>query len=205
MGDEPGPIAIDGKDEIFSGFRKLHAVTYRHTDHHADRLPEAQQREIADIGKIAAVLPYDPDRDLLVLLRQVRLGAHLAGIDSNMVEVVAGLVDPGETVEDAALRETEEEAGVPALDLIEAYDFTPSPGFTTEWVTLYCARVDARSVPPRTGEVSEGEVIETIVVSPDEALAALDAGRLANSYTIHALFWFRVHRDRIRKAWMGES
>lgn len=199
--DSCGPISIQARRQVYSGFRTLYDVTYTHDEAHAPHLTGTQSREIADIGKIAAVLPYDPARDQVILLRQVRAGAELAGVASNMIEVVAGLVDPGETVADAARRETLEEAGVAVLDLIEAFRFMPSPGFTTELATLFCARVDTGSVPKLTGEASEGEVIETVVVSPDAALAALDGGDLANSYTINALLWFARHRERIRAAW----
>src|SRR5690606_1639964 len=142
--------------------------------------------------------------DRLVLLRQYRVGPTLAGLPDSMIEVVAGLVEPGETSAETAARETLEEAGVPALELLEALTFQPSPGFSSETATLYLARVDATAVPARTGLATENEWIETVVVAPEAALAALDAGRIANGFTVIALLWFARRRDEIRRLWLTD-
>lgn len=203
LGDRPGDVTIDSTTEIFSGFRTLNAMTYHYEGASSRYLPEPVTREIADIGRIAAVLPYDPVLDRFVLLQQIRIAARLTTGDADMIEIVAGLADPGESVEDAARRETLEEAGVPILDLIPAFDFMPSPGFTTEHVRLFCGRVDAANVPPQTGELHEGELIATLVVSPRDVYKALDAGRIVNGYTTQALLWFARHGARVRDSWLG--
>lgn len=203
LADRPGDIAVESDETVYRGFRALIDMRFRYAGRFGDRVTATVSREIADIGTIAAVLPFDPVLDRFVLLRQFRVGAHMASGRGDMIEIVAGLIDPGESAETAARRETKEEAGVEVLDLIEAYRFMPSPGFTTEYATLFCARVDASDVPPMTGELDEGEVIETIVVSPADAIAALDAGRLTNCYTAQALLWFARHEERVRDIWRG--
>ncbi|MEM6667032.1 MAG: NUDIX domain-containing protein [Pseudomonadota bacterium] len=199
--DTKGDIRITSRTSLYSGFRQLDDVRFRYQGRIGTRVTAELSREVADIGPVFAVLPYDPIRNTLVLLRQFRIGAHLATGHGQLIEIVAGLVDPGERVEETARRETQEEAGVPVLDLERALTFLPSPGFTTEHATLFCARVASNGVPEIAGEASETEYIEPVIVSVDDALAALDAGHLTNAYSNIALSWFARNKARLDAKW----
>ncbi len=185
--------------------RDLLAEAYRPLAHHAGTLhtragPLDFQRDIYEIGRVAAIVPYDPDRDLLVLQRQFRLAAHLSG-PGVLVELAAGIIEDGESAEACARREMVEELGVPPLDLIHAVDFMPSTGWLAEEAHLFIARVDSTALPDHAGAASEAEFTEPFAVSPDVALKAVDEGHIRNGFTILGLLWFARHREAIRARW----
>ncbi len=159
------------------------------------------RRDVYEIGAVAAVVPYDPVRDLLVLQRQFRLAIHLVGLPAFNVEIAAGLIDEGETPEEAAKRECEEELGVPVADLKFALRFLPSTGWLKEEAWLYAGRIDSSKLPASAGHAAEAEYTEPFTVAPDVALKALDEGRIVNGFTIIGLQWFARNRERLRAAW----
>ncbi len=85
-------------------------------------------REVFERGQATAVLPYDPVRDEVVLIRQFRAGAFAAGRHPWCWEIVAGMIEDGETPEEVARREAIEEAAVKILDLVPLYSLVLSPG-----------------------------------------------------------------------------
>lgn len=163
----------------------------------ADGRPVVHQRDLLRIGPVVGVLPLDPVRDEVVLIRQFRLGAQLATGIGELVEPVAGLVDEGEDALTTAARECEEEIGVTPTQLIEMLSFMPAPGFTDEHATMFLGIVDASKVPERAGLEAEEEQIQPIRVKVDDAIAALGNGKLRNGYLIHALHWLALHRPRL--------
>ena len=179
----------------FDGFRPLASHVVRVPRRNGG--PVEQDRLLFEIGHVVAILPYDPKRNRLVLIRQFRLGAHLTGGGGDMVEIPAGLVDAGEDLAQTARRELTEETHLTARSLKHAMDFVPSAGFIAERGHLYFAEVDASQLPEETGVVSETEVIRPFLADPDEALAALDGGQIRNGYTAIALLWFARNRNEL--------
>lgn len=157
-----------------------------------------QRRDILRGGRVAGVLPIDLARERIVLLRQFRLTAHLATGNGDMIEIVAGRVDGGESEADAARRECVEEIGVAPEALVRLYSVLPTPGLTDELVTSFVGFVDSSRVVTHGGLASETEHIETLVVSIDDALAALRSGRMLNALTVSALQWLALNRARLR-------
>ncbi len=158
-------------------------------------------REVFERGHVAAVLPYDPDRDAVVLLEQFRIGAYLAEFPPWQTEIVAGIIEAGETVEAVAVRETQEEAGCAILDLAPICRYLVSPGGATESVAVYCGRVDSRGVGGIHGLAHEHEDIRVEVV-PFEAIASrLEQEKVGNAVTIIALQWLLLHHDDLRRRW----
>ena len=100
------------------------------------------QREVFERGHAAAVLPYDPLRDEVVLIRQFRAGAQVAGRHAWPWEVVAGVLQPGETAEELARREAIEEAGLRISDTIRLHDCILSPGGCSETCVVLLGRTD---------------------------------------------------------------
>jgi ADP-ribose pyrophosphatase len=157
-----------------------------------------QQRDVLRGGRVAAVLAVDLGRGEIVLLRQFRLPAHLATGHGEMVEIVAGRIDNGESAIAAAARECREEIGVVPDRLIELYSVLPTPGITDEFVTFFLGFIDSSKVPLRAGLAQEHEDTRPFVVSIDAAIAALDRGRMFNGLMVGALQWLALHRHRLQ-------
>lgn len=70
------------------------------------------RREIFERGHAAVLLPFDPVRDEVVLIEQIRIAAYDTSETPRLLEMVAGMIEEGESVEDVARREAIEEAGL---------------------------------------------------------------------------------------------
>ena len=153
-------------------------------------------------GPAVAVLPYDPDRDRVVLIEQFRLPALYGGASPFQIEVVAGLVESGEPDEAVARRETREEAGIELIgELIAIQRYLPSPGDSDESVMLFCGRVDAAAAAGIHGKPEEHEDIRVLVKTMAEIEAMVDAGRIENGHSLICLQWLLRHRGRVRRMW----
>lgn len=158
-------------------------------------------REVIERGHAAAALPYDPVRDEVVLIRQFRIGAYTAGSDPWPIEIVAGLIEDGETAENVARRETREETGCAAIELVPVCDCLVSPGILSETIAIFCARTDTENAGGIHGLDHEGEDIEAFVVPFRDALAWIETGRIIDAKTIIALQWLAGNRDALRAKW----
>ncbi len=158
-------------------------------------------REVFERGHAAAVLPYDPGRDRVVLIEQFRPGALAADLNPWLTEVVAGIIDPGETAEGVVRREAVEEAGCRIGALERIGSFLMTPGGCSETVTMYCGRVDSEGVGGIHGLDEEDEDIRVTTVPTDEALDRLAAGEIVNCTTVLCLQWLALNRDRLREQW----
>ena len=161
----------------------------------------AIRREVIDRGHAAAVLPYDPIRDEVVLIEQFRAGALGAGMSPWIVEIVAGVIEPGEPPEALAAREAIEEAGCRVSDLLPVCKCLVSPGILTETIAIFCGRTDARGLGGTHGLAHEGEDIRAFVLGFDAAMTMLAKGEIANAVAIVALQWLALNRERIRAIW----
>ena len=66
------------KTRVYDGFFKIDRYRLRHRLH-AGGWSGVMTREVFERGHAAAVLPYDPERDAVVLIEQFRIGAYAAG------------------------------------------------------------------------------------------------------------------------------
>ncbi len=152
-------------------------------------------REVLERGHTVGVLLYDPARDKVVLVEQFRAPAVDAPGGPWLIETVAGIIEEGETPEDVARRETAEETSlaVGALERIGA--FMLSPGGASEFITLFCGRVDSRDAGGVHG--IDDEDIRTVVMATDDALAAVADGRIVAANAVIALQWLALNRARL--------
>ena len=130
----------------------------------------------------AIVLPYDPSRDRVLLIRQFRAALAVRGeVDPFSLEPVAGLIDPGETAEEAARREATEEAGLALGDLIPVGACYPSPGGTSEFHYLFLAECDLPDAAAGAGGLAEeGEDVLAVLRPADALVTDAAAGRIGN-------------------------
>jgi ADP-ribose pyrophosphatase len=153
-------------------------------------------REVFERGSVVAVLPYDPERGKVILIEQFRVGAIEDPDGPWLIESVAGVIEAGESTQQVALRESEEEAGcnIKQLELISQYYV--SPGGTTEHCSLYCGLVDCDGVAGIHGLADENEDIRVMVVDSEEAFAWVREGKIRSSATIIALQWLEINQAR---------
>lgn len=184
----------------YQGFFRMEHYRLRHRRYDGGMSP-VLSRELFERGHAAAVLPYDPVLDRIVLLEQFRIGALHAPGGPWLLEIVAGIIENGETAPVVVERELLEEAGCALLALEPICEYLVSPGGTSERISLYCGRVDATDVGGIHGLAAEGEDIRVMTVSFDEAMALLDCGRINSASPIIALQWLQRNRPRLRQAW----
>ncbi len=187
----------------YEGFFRIERYRLRHRLFSGD-WSRPLVREVFERGHAAAVLPYDPIRDEVVLIEQFRIGALNAPSGPWLMEIVAGIVEANETTEDVVKRESIEEADCIITDLIPLYNFLVSPGGTTESVALFCGRADTTHAGGVHGASEEGEDIKVHVVSVDAALKLLQTGKINSVSAIIALQWLTLNRDHVRAMWAVE-
>ncbi len=193
-------VEIAKREELFLGYFRVDRYHLRHRLF-AGGMSAPFMREIFERGHAAAVLPYDPLRDEVVLIEQFRPGALAAGFHPWLIEPVAGIIEPGETPEDVARREAVEESGCKISDLVPMHHYLTSPGGTSESCALFCGRVDAANAGGLHGLDGEHEDIRVMAVPFAEARTWLDEGKLNNALTIIAVQWLALNRVTLRAQW----
>jgi ADP-ribose pyrophosphatase len=195
LADAPADASTSPPDVRVRGFRTF--AHYQVTLRHHDGTVASLARDILHVGKVVGVLAIDPARNMVVLIRQFRLAAHLAVDLGEQIEIVAGHVERGEAPQEAARRECVEEIGVEPRALHLLFNFLPAPGINDEYTAMFLAIVDSTQVPERAGAAHESEDTQPLCVDIDVALAALADGHLHNGYLILALQWLALNRHRV--------
>lgn len=190
----------------FQGFFRLERYHLRHRKFNG-AWSRPFTRELFERGHAAAVLPYDPVTDEILLIEQFRAGAMTAPDGPWLMEIVAGIIEPGETADQVVIRESEEEAGCTISDLIPLHHYLVSPGGTTERIILFCGKVAMHTVTHGSihGNAEEDEDIQVHVVSFTDAMTWLKNGRIRSASAIIALQWLALNRDAIRQHWPTAS
>ena len=193
-------VEVVEREACFRGFYQLDRLHLRHRLF-AGGMGKLISRELFVRHDAVCVLPYDPQRDCVVLIEQFRVGALDKSLNPWLIELVAGLIDKDEQPEQVARREAVEEAGLELAELWPLTQYYPSPGGSDERVHLYVGRCDSRGAGGVHGLEEEGEDIRVLVWSLDEALVALDDGRIDNAASIIALQWLALNRAEVRGLW----
>lgn len=186
------------REEVFLGFFKMVRLTLRHKLF-SGGWSKPIVRELFERGHCVGVLLYDPVNQLVGLTEQFRVGALEHTESPWLHEIVAGMVEEGETLEDVARREVQEEAGIADMELVTICDYWVSPGGTSERMHLYCALSDLQDCGGIFGLDHESEDIRLNVVSEATALDWLDQGLCNNAATTIALMWLRANRCSLGK------
>jgi ADP-ribose pyrophosphatase len=202
---EDTPVLRLDREAAFDGFFKIGRYSLSFEQFDGTR-GETVIREVFERGHAAAVLPYDPVTDRVLLIRQFLIGAHLAGRPNRPLQVIAGMIEPGETGLDVARREAVEEAGCSVRWIRPAQAFLPSPGGSSERIETFVAKADLRGELGVTGTFGlddEHEDIQAEVFTADEAIRLLDSGVIEAGPAVVVLSWFARHRETLRADWTG--
>ncbi|MFD2515280.1 NUDIX domain-containing protein [Pontibacter locisalis] len=170
-------MEIKNRETAYDGYFKIYKLT-------VEQEGQTFTREQFDRGDAVAALVYDSEQNKYILAKQFRVGS-----ETELVEVVAGMVDEGEEPEQSIEREIEEETGYKVDKLKHLHTFYSSPGGTTERVMLYYAEVSHQH-QDGGGNGHENEHIEIIRLSPEE----LDQLQSPDAKTIIAQQWVKLQK-----------
>ena len=180
---------INNKIKLYDGFFQLHELNFSHVKHNGDWNMDVK-REIFSGAEVATVIPYDPIKKKILLLKQFRAGVISKKYDPILTEIVAGIVDPGESPEQAAKRECFEETGCIVNNLTKINSYFPAPGSSESYFHLFLAEIDSFDGEKIFGLKNENEDILVKSYSIDEVKDLLFSKKIFNGVTIIALQWF---------------
>ncbi len=195
-----GRVEVIERTTPFSGYFQVDRFRLRHRKFDGGWTSE-MSREVFERGHAAAVLPYDPRRDEVVLIEQFRIGAYCADLEPWLVESVAGIIGPGENPEEVVRREAIEEADCRITDLAPIGTFLLTPGAGSETLALFCGRTESGGLGGVHGLPEEGEDIKVTVVPASEAIERASGGKIANANAVIPLLWLGLNRERLRSEW----
>lgn len=192
MTDVKNRVKIIDDVTLSEGWTRLSSVELDYTDRSGET--HRLKREIFHRTPAACILLHDVKRDLVVLVKQFRLPAHLAGEPAWMIEAPAGLLDDQDP-EDAIRREAIEETGYRVRDVRFLFKALTSPGSVTEVVHFFFSEIDAADrVEDGGGLAEEHEDIEVMEVPFTKARAMIDSGEIFDAKTIMLLQWLALNR-----------
>jgi nudix-type nucleoside diphosphatase (YffH/AdpP family) len=195
-------MADDGVDisahrVVFDGVFRLEETTLRYRRFDGELSDEVRRLSL-ERGNSAAVLLLDTTTSEVVLVEQFKWPTHRAD-GGWIVETLSGVVDDGESPEEAARREALEETGYELTDLHLIARFYTSPGGSSEQVYLYYAEVDDAARRGAGGGVAgEAEDIRLRRYAVAEVGKAVDEGEIVDAKTIIAIDWIRRRRAEQR-------
>ncbi len=190
----PG-VRINRVDVLSDNWYTLRRIDFDYRS--ADGSWRSRQREAYDRGNGATVLLIDWTRETVVLTRQFRVPAYMnAHPDGMLIETPAGLLDDDDA-ETAIRREVEEETGYRVSDISHLFELYMSPGSVTERVSFFAAEYDQTDRVAEGGGVeAEGEEIEVVEVTLDEALTQVTNRHIVDGKTVLLLQWAAMERVR---------
>ncbi|MEX5400731.1 ADP-ribose diphosphatase [Proteus mirabilis] len=160
------------------------------------------KREVFERGHAGVLLAYDPKRDEVVLIEQIRIPAYETSQTPWLLEVIAGMVEEGESPEEVVRREATEEAGITIGRCKPIVSYLSSPGGTSERMYVYVGEVDATTATGIHGLACENEDIRVHVVSREQAYQWVEEGIIDNAASVIALQWLQLHHVTLRKDWL---
>ena len=177
------------KKKIYNGFFKLHEIKFIHLKHNGS-WSRKLKREIFGGSHVAGVIPYDPIKKEILLLSQFRAATIKRKDNPLMIEIVAGMIDKGETPKQAAKRECLEETGCVIKKLININSFYPAPGSSESYYHLFLGEVDAFEGQRNVGKEDENEDILVKSYKVNSVRKLLKQKKIINGLTLIALQWF---------------
>ena len=192
MSDVNDRVKIVSDTTLSQGWTRLSEHQLDYTDRNGET--QRIKREVFHRTPAACILLHDRERDIVVLVKQFRLPAHLIGEPSFMIEVPAGLLD-GEDAEDAIRREAMEETGYRIRDVRFVFKALTSPGSVTEVIHFFHASIDLSDrINEGGGLADEHEDLEVLEFPLDKAVTMIADGEIIDAKTIMLLQWAVLNR-----------
>jgi ADP-ribose pyrophosphatase len=193
----PSRVEIKGKRRVLDDFFKVEEAHLSFEKFNGTMSPVVRRLNFERGDSVAALL-HHVGRDTAVLVNQFKYPSYEKG-PGWITEVVAGIIDKGETPEDAIRREIHEETGYRADRVKHISTFYVSPGGSSERIMLYYAAVSGAEPSEKCGGLaSETEDIKLIELGVADAFDQVRRGEIADAKTMIALMWLEARRSARR-------
>jgi GDP-mannose pyrophosphatase NudK len=194
MKKESANVRIKDVETLAENKAKLMRVSFEQRTNKGEW--RQRQREVYDNGNSAAILPYDPERNTVLLTRQLRLPMFLQDGLESAVEACAGKLE-GESAEQRIKKEMEEELGYRIAEVERLFELYVSPGMIMEKVVFFtCAYSPTNKVSAGGGLAEEGEDIEVLERTVEQATTMIDAGEIVDAKTVILIQFLSERRQR---------
>ncbi|HEK0516755.1 TPA: ADP-ribose diphosphatase [Proteus mirabilis] len=194
-------VELISKKTRYKDFFRMNEYRFKHRLFKGGWSAEVK-REVFERGHAGVLLAYDPKRDEVVLIEQIRIPAYETSQTPWLLEVIAGMVEEGESPEEVVRREATEEAGITIGRCKPIVSYLSSPGGTSERMYVYVGEVDATTATGIHGLACENEDIRVHVVSREQAYQWVEEGIIDNAASVIALQWLQLHHVTLRKDWL---
>tara|TARA_B100002052_G_C15733299_1_gene529716 strand:+ start:66 stop:647 length:582 start_codon:yes stop_codon:yes gene_type:complete len=180
---------IINKKNLYSGFFNLNKYQFIHQKHDGNWTNEVE-REIFSGAHVSTLLPYDPIKKEIILIKQFRAGVISRYNDDYLYEIVAGIIDNNEKPEETAKRECLEETGCEVNKIKTIQSYFPAPGSSESYYHLFLGEVNSFKGKRIMGLKSENEDILVKAFKVDRVRKMLKNKQIINGLTLIALQWF---------------
>jgi ADP-ribose pyrophosphatase len=196
-------VEIRRQTLLFDDFFKIDELIVRHQRYDGSVSGE-ERRLVFERGDAIAVLLFDEAARAVVLIEQFRAPTLIArrrddpaSTDGWIIELVAGMIDQGETAEQAAVREVFEETGYRIANPRPIGQFFSSPGGSDERFSLYFARVKEAQRDGKGGGIAGEEDIKVFHLGVDDLFRELARGAIEDPKLAIAAYWLKDNIDRL--------
>tara|TARA_Y200000002_G_scaffold297511_1_gene252148 strand:+ start:181 stop:762 length:582 start_codon:yes stop_codon:yes gene_type:complete len=180
---------VTNKKNLYDGFFKMHEISLKYKKYDGSWSNEIK-RELFGGAQVSAVLPFDPIKKKIVLIQQFRPGTISKNTNNYLNEIVAGIIDPGESPEIAAKRECLEETGYKIKKLTPIQGYFPAPGSSESFYHLFLGEVDSKNGKKIMGLDKENEDILVESFEINQVKKMMQEGEFINGLTLIAIQWF---------------
>jgi len=182
-------VSIEQKRYILEDVFKVEEAHLRHEKFNGE-MSNVMRRISLERGDSVAVIVFNLTTNKIILVNQFRYPSYKNG-HGWLIEAIAGIVDPGESPEESARREVQEETGLSISSLENISTFYPSPGGSSERIHLFYSEVSGENAKYKGtgGLVSEGEDIKAEELSLADALSKIKSHEIMDAKTIIGIYW----------------
>ena len=180
---------VTNKKNLYDGFFKMNEISLKYKKYDGSWSNEIK-RELFGGAQVSAVLPFDPIKKKIVLIQQFRPGTISKNTNNYLNEIVAGIIDPGESPEIAAKRECLEETGYKIKKLTPIQGYFPAPGSSESFYHLFLGEVDSKNGKKIMGLDNENEDILVESFKINQVKKMMQEGKFINGLTLIAIQWF---------------